>query len=149
MTRDADIGATRHGGDMRLSVFHYPLLGWVDAVTMNVLMGLAVGVQLEEFSKVSYAPLADVFREISPREARHAELGLEGLTKIATSENGRNEARAAVGYWRPRVAASFGGAFSSRFDTLKRFGLRHRPNEALLAEWSQKVDDKLNGLGLA
>ena len=25
--RDVDIGATRHGGDMRLSVFHYPLPG--------------------------------------------------------------------------------------------------------------------------
>ena len=149
MARDADIGATRHGGDMRLSVFHYPIQGWVDAVTMNVLMGLAVGVQLEEFAKVSYAPLADVFREIAPREARHTELGLEGLTKIAASETGRDDARVAVAYWRPRVAASFGGASSSRFDRLKRFGLRHRPNEALLAEWSRMVDDRLERLGLA
>ncbi len=149
MVRDADLGATRHSGDMRLSVFRYPLQGWIDAVTMNVLMGLAVGVQLEEFVKVSYAPLADVFREIAPREARHTELGLEGLTKIAASENGRNEARVAVAYWRPRVAASFGSASSSRFDTLKRFGLRHRPNEALLAEWNRKADDRLKTLGLA
>ena len=42
LPRDADIGAARHGRDMRLSVFHYPLQGWIDAVTMNVLMGLAV-----------------------------------------------------------------------------------------------------------
>jgi 1,2-phenylacetyl-CoA epoxidase catalytic subunit len=149
MARDADIGATRQGSDMRLSVFHYPLQGWVDAVTMNVLMGLAVEVQLDEFAKVSYAPLAEVFRQIAPREGRHAELGLEGLTKITASESGRNEARAAVVYWRPRVAASFGGPSSARFDTLKRFGLRHRPNEVLLAEWNSKVDDRLKRLGLA
>ena len=31
LPRDADIGATRQGGDMRLSVFHYPMTGWVDA----------------------------------------------------------------------------------------------------------------------
>jgi ring-1,2-phenylacetyl-CoA epoxidase subunit PaaA len=75
IARDADIGTTRHGGDMRLSVFHYPLQGWTDAVVMNVLMGKAVIIQLEEFSRVSYAPLAEVFRAIAPREARHAELG--------------------------------------------------------------------------
>ena len=148
LARDADIGAARLGGDMRLSVFHYPLQGWVDAVTMNVLMGLAVGVQLEEFAKVSYAPLAEAFRFIAPRERRHAELGLEGLAKIAASENGRAEARAAVAYWRPRVAASFGGAGSARFATLQRFGLRHRPNEALLADWSAGLDEALGKLGL-
>jgi 1,2-phenylacetyl-CoA epoxidase catalytic subunit len=149
IARDADIGGTRHGGDMRLSVFHYPIQGWVDAVAMNVLMGLAVGVQLEEFAKVSYAPLADVFREIAPREARHTELGFEGLTRIVAFDSGRSEARAAISYWRPRVAASFGGAASARFDTLKRFGLRHRTNEALLAEWNRKVDDRLADLRLA
>jgi 1,2-phenylacetyl-CoA epoxidase catalytic subunit len=148
LTRDADIGATRRGGDMRLSVFHYPLQGWVDAVTMNVLMGLAVGVQLEEFAKVSYAPLAEAFRAIAPRERRHAELGLEGLAKIAASEPGRAEARGAIAYWRPRVAASFGGAGSARFETLKRFGLRHKPNETLLAEWSARFDAALGKLKL-
>ena len=41
LPRDADIGQARHGGDMRLAVFHYPLEGWIDAVVMNVLQGLA------------------------------------------------------------------------------------------------------------
>lgn len=148
MARDADIGATRHGGDMRLSVFHYPLQGWIDAVTMNVLMGEAVGVQLRELSRVSYAPLAEVFRAIAPREARHTELGLEGLARIAASEEGRAKAREAAAFWRPRVAASFGVAGSQRFDTLKRFGLRHRTNEELLAEWTGIVDARLAALAL-
>lgn len=148
IARDADLGAARHGGDMRLSVFHYPFQGWVDAVAMNVLMGLATGVQLRELSRVSYAPLAEVFREIAPREARHAELGLEGLAQIAESEAGRATARESIAYWRPRVAASFGVAASQRFDTLKRFGLRHRPNEALLADWSAELDGRLAALGL-
>lgn len=148
VSRDADIGATRQGGDMRLSVFHYPLKGWVDAVVMNVLMGKAVGVQLEEFSRVSYGPLAEVFREIAPREARHAELGLEGLTQIVATEEGRAQAHAAVAYWRPRVAASFGAVNSSRFETLKRFGLRHTPNSELLARWNADIDATFAGLGL-
>ncbi|MFC0219347.1 Phenylacetic acid catabolic protein [Pseudochelatococcus lubricantis] len=148
VARDADFGAARTGGDMRLSVFRYPLDGWTDAVAMNVLMGLATGVQLTELTRVSYAPLAEVFREIAPREARHAELGLEGLERIAAADEGRAEARAAVAYWRPRVAATFGVAGSARYGTLARFGLRHTPNETLLARWEGLVAEKLGPLGL-
>ncbi len=78
LARDADIGATRSEEDMRLAVFNYPLDGWADAVVMNLLMGRAVGVQMKEFSKVSYQPLAEAFRKIAPVEARHAELAEEG-----------------------------------------------------------------------
>lgn len=148
MSRDADLGATRTGGDMRLSVFHYPLQGWTDAVVMNVLMGAAVGVQLAEFSKISYAPLAETFREIAPREARHAALGREGLEKIVATGQGRVEAAASIAFWKPRVAATFGQAGSARYETQRKFGLRHRPNEALLADWTAEIDAFLASLRL-
>jgi 1,2-phenylacetyl-CoA epoxidase catalytic subunit len=119
---------------MRLAVFHYPLEGWTDAVVMNVLQGLAAGVSLDELSRVSYAPLAETFRAIAPRERRHTELGLAGLAAIAATDDGRAAARDAIAYWQPKVADSFGTLNSARFETLKRFGLRHRPNEALLAD---------------
>lgn len=128
---------------MRLSVFHYPITGWADAVVMNVLQGLATGVQMTELTRVSYAPLAEVFREIAPREARHAALGLEGLAQLDKAE-----ARAAIAYWQPRVAAGFGVAGSQRYETLARFGLRHTPNEQLLARWEAQVKEDLAELGL-
>ena len=87
---------------------------------MNVLMGKAVNVQLEEFSRVSYSPLAEVFRGIAPREARHAELGVEGLQEITATEDGRAHVGASVAYWRPRVAASFGGAEFPRVSNSSR-----------------------------
>ena len=148
LPRDASLGQARRGGDMRLAVFHYPIEGWTDAVVLNVLQGLAAGVTLEEMSKVSYAPLADVFRAIAPREKRHTDLGVTGLTDIAATEEGRAAAASAIAYWRPRVADSFGAANSARFETLKRFGLRHRPNEALLADWTGSVREALAPLGL-
>lgn len=148
LPRDASLGQARRGGDMRLAVFHYPIEGWTDAVVLNVLQGLAAGVTLEEMSKVSYAPLADVFRAIAPREKRHTDLGVTGLTDIAATEEGRTAAASAIAYWRPRVADSFGAANSARFETLKRFGLRHRPNEALLADWTGSVREALAPLGL-
>ncbi|MGY5774715.1 Phenylacetic acid catabolic protein [Rhizobium sp. LEGMi135b] len=148
LSRGADIGAVRQGGDMRLAVFHYPLEGWVDAVVMNVLMGAASVVQLKELVRVSYQPLAEVFRSILPRERRHAELGAAGLARIVAEDEGRAKARASVTYWYPRVAASFGHAGSARFETLSRFGLRHMPNETLLAEWRADVDAQLSALAL-
>ncbi|MBB3384062.1 MULTISPECIES: Phenylacetic acid catabolic protein [unclassified Rhizobium] len=148
LSRDADIGAVRQGSDMRLSVFHYPLEGWVDAVVMNVLMGTASVVQLKELARVSYQPLAETFRAILPRERRHAELGAAGLVRIAADDEGRAKARASAAYWHPRVAASFGHAGSARFETLSRFGLRHTPNETLLAEWQTEVDAQLSALDL-
>ncbi|PWE28056.1 phenylacetic acid catabolic [Pararhodobacter marinus] len=148
LPREADIGATRRDGDMRLSVFHYPLEGWIDAVVMNVLQGLAAKVQLSELSQVSYQPLAEVFRAVAPVETRHAELGIEGLAHIAQSEEGRAAAEAALAYWRPRVATGFGSETSDRFDRLKRMGLRHRPNADLKAEWEASVDATLADLTL-
>ena len=143
--RDADVGASRHGGDMRLSVFRYPLDGWVDAVAMNVLMGRATVIQLTEAAEGSYQPLADAFREILPFEVRHAELGEEGLKRIV-AEGG--SAQASIDYWTPRVAASFGGLDSRRFDTLQRFGLRHTPNAALHDRWRAELHERLTPLGL-
>lgn len=148
LARNADLGARRQGGDMRLSVFHYPLQGWTDAVVMNVLMGIATGVQIGELSAVSYQPLAEVLRAIAPREARHAELGLEGMAAIVATGQGRGDAQAALAYWRPRVAATFGREGSARFDMLRRFGLRHRTNEAMAADWAARVAAALAPLGL-
>jgi 1,2-phenylacetyl-CoA epoxidase catalytic subunit len=51
--RDANVDPCRQGGDMRLSVFHAPLISWTDACVMNLLMGLATGIQLGELAQVS------------------------------------------------------------------------------------------------
>lgn len=148
LSREAPVSAARNAGDLRLPVFHFPFAGWTDAVTMNVLMGEAVGVQLGELARVSYAPLADAFRAIAPREARHAILGFEGLTRIAASDAGRAAARTAIAYWRPRVAETFGHAKPERFAMLKRLGLRHESGEALAARWNAQLDAKLASLNL-
>lgn len=148
VARDADLGTQRHGGDMRLSVFHYPLTGWIDAVVMNVLQGLAAKVQLAELSQVSYQPLAEVFRAIAPTETRHAELGVEGLAQIVQSEAGRAAAEASIAYWRPHVAAGFGATNSARYERLSRLGLRHRPNADMLAEWEATLATTLADLSL-
>lgn len=148
MDRDADLAATRHGGDMRLSVFHYPLDGWVDGVVLQLLMGLATAVQMTEMARISYAPLADTFRAIAPREAAHTDLARQGLAQITQTVEGRAQAGRSVGYWLPRVEASFGGSGSGRFEMLRKFGLRHTPNDELREEWRRQVAAGLAALKL-
>lgn len=147
LSREADIGTTRSEGDMRLAVFNYPLEGWGDAVVMNLLMGKAVGVQMTEFSKVSYQPLAEAFRKIAPVEARHAELAEEGLNRLI--DEGQGDAlQQSVSYWWPRVSASFGAGQSDRFEALQAMGLRRTPNGEMNAEWENETAATLERHGL-
>jgi 1,2-phenylacetyl-CoA epoxidase catalytic subunit len=137
--RSAYFGTRRIEGDMRLNVFHYPIEGWVDAVVLNVLMGRATGVQLDELTRCSYAPLADAIEEILPVERRHAELGEQGLRKALARGHDPTDAQASVNYWYPRVADTFGRAASDRFEAYKRYGLRERTNAELLELWRAEV----------
>ncbi|MEM7320693.1 MAG: Phenylacetic acid catabolic protein [Pseudomonadota bacterium] len=148
LDRNADIGASRSDHDMRLAVFNYPLADWGDAVMMNLLMGLAVRVQLAELSRISYQPLAQAFREILPVETRHSELAFDGAQKLI--DHGHSGAlQEAVTYWWPRVIASFGSVASSKADELKSLGLRHSTNADLRREWETAAGQALETLGLS
>jgi 1,2-phenylacetyl-CoA epoxidase catalytic subunit len=149
LPRDADIGASRSDHDMRLAVFNYPLNGWADAVVMNLLMGLAVGVQLAELQRVSYQPLAEAFRTIAPTEDHHTALAIEGLHRLLEKPDAKAEVQASVTYWWPRVAASFGSVTSDKAASLQKMGLRHASNADLRATWQNVATATLTDLGLS
>lgn len=147
LDREADIGSARSDHDMRLAVFNYPLQGWVDSVAMNLLMSRAVVIQLTEFSMISYQPLAEAFRTITPIETRHAELAAEGTIKLI--EEGQADAlQTSINYWWPRVAASFGSTSSTKAESLKGMGLRKSTNAELKTRWQAEATTLLESLGL-
>jgi 1,2-phenylacetyl-CoA epoxidase catalytic subunit len=147
LARDTAPGAKRNEHDMRLSVLNYPLDGWTDAVVMNLLMGLAVAVQLAEFEASSYQPFAEAIREVEPRERRHTELAVEGIEKLM-QEGGAQAVQTSVDYWWPRVSESFGTGVSTRGDALKAMGLRNKSNADLHGEWVATASAQLEKLGL-
>ncbi|MBT8471016.1 MAG: phenylacetate-CoA oxygenase subunit PaaI [Marinicaulis sp.] len=145
--REENLGHERHGGDMRLNVFHYPIEGWADAVTMNVMMGEATVLQIGEFAQSSYQPLAETIQGILPREKRHLELGKEGTQKLVRSGTSQKQkVEQSLIYWRPRIAASFGGENSRRLENLKKLGLRKHSNEELRSAWESAVDKYFRSL---
>ncbi|WP_167648017.1 Phenylacetic acid catabolic protein [Mameliella alba] len=147
LPRDTAPGSTRSTHDMRLSVFNYPLDGWADAVVMNLCMGHAVSVQLEDMARVTYQPLAEALREVLPVERRHTELAEEGLERLGAEGQGAAIAKS-LAYWRPRVAAVFGDPSETRMAQLKAWGLRHASAPEMRAEWEKRLDAALTRLGL-
>ncbi|MDJ0947981.1 MAG: phenylacetate-CoA oxygenase subunit PaaI [Alphaproteobacteria bacterium] len=148
LDRAADLQNRRIGGDKRLNVFHYPLEGWIDSVTMNMLMGAASSIQLAELVDCSYAPLADAMKDIVPREERHARFGETGLAQAIERASSTVAAQASVDYWFPRVAATFGRLDSDRFELYKAYGLRQHSNADLLDRWLGDVRPRLKKVGL-
>ncbi|MFC4174925.1 Phenylacetic acid catabolic protein [Microvirga sp. GCM10011540] len=148
LDRSVNLGTRRMDGDMRLNVFHYPINGWVDAVVMNWLMGQATVVQIDELTRGSYQPLADTLSEILPVEKRHAELGEEGLQVALGKGHDKVDAQASVNYWYPRVADTFGRSQSDHFDQHRKYGLRQKSREELLARWQEAVHPILRRLEL-
>lgn len=133
--------------DQRLSVFAFPLDGWTDAVVMNLVMGTAAGVQMDDLVQVSYQPLAEAVREIAPREARHTGLAAEGLAQ-ALARGDRDRVAASLAYWTPRVAQGFGSGRPERLAQLTRFGLRHTAPETQAARWRAALAQALAPHGL-
>ncbi len=148
LDRAADVGAKRTDSDQRLPVFNFPLIGWVDAVTMNLLMGKAVCVQLQELMHVSYQPLADSFRTIAEVEGNHSALALEGVERLLETGANKAEINASLSYWWPRVASSFVSLGSDRAKLLMNFGLRHQTNDVLKKKWAADTSVTLKNLGL-
>lgn len=134
--------------DMRLPVFSFPLEGWVDAVTMNLLMGTAVGVQLDDLIHVSYQPLSDAIREIAPVEMRHTDLAEAGLRRLLDSGTEPAEIAASIDYWWPRVAASFGQPSEERQALLMGLGLRRVFGDEQRRAWKAAARARLDRLGL-
>jgi 1,2-phenylacetyl-CoA epoxidase catalytic subunit len=146
--RSADFGTRRVGGDLRLNVFHYPIQGWIDSVVLNFLMGRASVIQIDELAGCSYQPFADEMTQILPVEQRHAELGEAGLRKAIAAGHDPTDAQASVNYWHRRVADTFGRGSSDHYGTYRRYGLRHHPNQELLARWRGNVAPTLAEFGL-
>ncbi len=147
LPRDTPPGSTRSAHDMRLSVLNYPLNGWADAVVMNLCMGLAVGVQMEDMIQVSYQPLSETLREIAPIETRHAELAEEGLARLIAA-GAQPQINESLTYWRPRVAAVFGDVGPERLALLRGWGLRHRTGGEMKAAWENRLGAALTRLGV-
>jgi ring-1,2-phenylacetyl-CoA epoxidase subunit PaaA len=146
--REVDLGLRRIAGDKRLNVFHYPLQSWHDALFVNWLVGASLAIQLSDLADSSYSPLALALSGMPQAEERLAATAQPLLAAAIRRDGKAGPAQAALDYWYPRAAATFGHRDSDRFATYKRYGLRKESNEVLLKRWGSLIDPQLAALGL-
>lgn len=146
--RSADLDTRRMGSDKRLNIFHYPLQGWIDTLVFQLLMGSASVIQLIDQVTSSYRPFAEVLADVVPGETRHARQGEAALARLIARSGNHARPQAAVAYWQPRVAASFGRPDSERLELYRLYGLRRRGNGELLGQWREEIAARLAALGL-
>ena len=148
INRDIDLGLRRIPGDKRLNVFHYPLENWCDALMVDLLVGRSLVIQLADLADCSYTPLAGEIRAMVPAETMLADLAPPLLQAAIARAGGKAVAQAALDYWHPRAAGTFGHMESERFAVYRRYGMRRDTNAALLAQWRRGIDGQLAELGL-
>lgn len=147
LDRCIDLGDRRVGGDKRLNVFHYPIEGWIDALVLNTLMGIASAIQLNDLRNASYKPLAQIMESIVESERSHASMGEIGL-RYALQFSSKAMAQVSIDYWYPKVAATFGRGESDHSQRLVDFGLLSGTPEQRLNQWQQEIRELLERSGL-
>lgn len=149
LPRHVDPGQRRLAGDRRLNVFHAPLECWEDVATLMLLMGLASVLQLGDLAQGSYAPLARMMPGIVGRERAHAGEGEQALARVIALPGGAGRVQAAIDYWSPRVAATFGRQEPGAARRHLLYHLRASDNARLLAAWQREAAEALARLGLS
>lgn len=135
--------------DKRNPVFDYPLLDWKDAMVWSVFVGHASNLQLQDLTKMSYAPAAELFEKITQNETAHNAVALESFHKYASDPANRNALQTSVDYWWPRVTASFGGKNSHAAKLLCEFGFRQHDNEYFRLKWVEDMSSLMREFGLS
>jgi 1,2-phenylacetyl-CoA epoxidase catalytic subunit len=75
-------------------------------------------------------------------------LGEAGVRQAIEQSNSKAAVQAAVNYWHPRVAATFGRVDSDHASIYIQYGLRRRSSAEMLSEWRAQSAAALKRVGL-
>ena len=131
-----------------LEAFRQAMPTWADVAAFGFLIDRVGQYQLEEFVDCSYLPLDRTLPRIIQEEKTHVGYGYVKMRDLVRTEEGREQAQAALNRWYPRGLDMFGLANSRRATRYLHWGLKRRPNETARAEYMAEVTPLIEGLGL-
>lgn len=131
-----------------LEAFRQTMPTWADVAAFGFLIDRVGQYQLEEFVDCSYAPLERTLPRIIQEEKTHVGYGYVKMRDLVRTEEGRDQAQAALDRWYPRGLDMFGRASSRRAARYLHWGLKRRSNEAARTEYIAEVTPLIEGLGL-
>ena len=105
-------------------------------------------VMIREFAESSYKPWAEAVRTIILDEKIHIAHGARVCRNLAQTEEGRAELQVALDRLWPMFVGIFGSANTERSKLAVRYGLRRTTNGEAQALWREKVQPRIENLGL-
>ncbi len=142
-----DAGAMTPRSKKPLSIFSFQLRNWPDFAVIKLLADLAEILQVEDLSDCSFLPLRKLARMTMPEERFHAQLGRDLCGELCKTPAGRREVQDAIDRLFPLLPAFFGKPGSRNNELFRKFGLKQRRNEDMLADYLQRarrvVEDEL------
>jgi ring-1,2-phenylacetyl-CoA epoxidase subunit PaaA len=131
-----------------LSIFQFPLTSWAEFCVIKLLADLAEILQVEDLAQCSFLPLRNLSRMTMPEERFHAQFGEQFCTELCKTESGRVEVQDAIDRYFPLLPAFFGRAGSKNNEVYRRWAIKQRSNEEMLADYLVRAEAVVAKLGL-
>ncbi len=132
-----------------LSIFEFPLQTWPEFCVIKLLADMAEIMQVEDLAHCSFVPLRNLARMTMPEERFHAQFGKDFCTELCRTEDGRAAVQDAINRYFPMLPKFFGRAKSKNNEIFRKWGIKRRTNEEMLADYLVRARELVEGkLGL-
>jgi ring-1,2-phenylacetyl-CoA epoxidase subunit PaaA len=131
-----------------LSIFAFPLETWPEFCVIKLLADLAEILQVEDLAQCSFHPLRNLARMTMPEERFHAQFGKDFCTELCETAEGRAAVQDAIDRYFPMLPAFFGRPKSKNNEIFRKWGIKQRTNEDMLADFLRRAKELVEELGL-
>jgi ring-1,2-phenylacetyl-CoA epoxidase subunit PaaA len=131
-----------------LSIFEFPLKTWEEFCVIKLLADLAEILQVEDLSQCTFLPLRNLSRMTMPEERFHAQFGKDFCTELCETEEGRAAVQDAINRYYPVLPMFFGRPKSKNNEIFRKWGIKQRTNEDMLAAYVNRAQTLVEELGL-
>ncbi len=133
-------------GDKKpLSIFEFPLESWEEFCVIKLLADLAEILQVEDLAQCKFLPLRNLSRMTMPEERFHAQFGEDFCKELIQTEEGRKAVQDAINRYFPILPKFFGRAGSKNNEIYRKWGIKQRTNEDMLADYINRARELVEG----
>ena len=134
--------------DRILEIFREPLETWADMGCFGTFIDRVGGYHLEDFGECSYLPVSRIIPQILREEKQHIAHGIQILTGLCQTEEGKAAAQKSLDHMYPRCLDMFGVTGSKRSEQYMEWGIKKRTNEQARNQYRAEVTKIMDQLGL-
>ncbi len=131
-----------------LSIFEFPLQTWEEFCVIKLLADLAEILQVEDLAQCTFLPLRNLSRMTMPEERFHAQFGKDFCTELCQTEEGRAAVQDAINRYYPILPKFFGRPKSKNNEIYRKWGIKQRTTEDMLADYIKRATELVDELGL-